>query len=95
MTFPTTISESFAKTEAIEVASSGSEVPKATIVTPIINGEIPNERPIFSAESIKKSEDLSRTARLTKNIIIYKPTSSILSLLNDLYKMKFFKVDTK
>jgi len=67
MTFPTTISEDPENTEAMEVANSGKEVPKATIVTPIINGDIPKDRPTFSAASINLSEAYNRTTKLTIN----------------------------
>ncbi len=63
MTLPITISESPDKTAAIEVANSGNEVPKATIVIPITNGDIPKESPIFSAESMNQSDPLSKTKR--------------------------------
>lgn len=63
-TFPMTISEVPAKTLATEVASSGNEVPNAIIVTPIIKGEIPKERPISSAESMNQSAAFSKTAKL-------------------------------
>lgn len=38
-TFPITISECPPITEITEVAISGSDVPRATIVTPIMNGD--------------------------------------------------------
>jgi hypothetical protein len=62
ITLPTTISDCPANTEAIEVANSGKEVPKATMVTPIIKGEIPIERPMDSAESTNQLDALSRVA---------------------------------
>ena len=49
ITFPTTISEEPLNTEANDVANSGRDVPNATMVTPIMNGDIPNDNPIFSA----------------------------------------------
>ena len=58
-TLPTTISDSPAKMEAIDVANSGSEVPMEMMVTPMINGEIPRDKPIFSAPSTNQSEPLS------------------------------------
>ena len=48
-----TILDSFFSTEDTEVATSGSEVPRAMIVTPIINGDILKCSPIFSAASVK------------------------------------------
>ena len=39
-TLPITISEELENTEAIDVATSGREVPKAIMVTPIIKGGI-------------------------------------------------------
>ena len=62
---PTTISDVPLNTDAIEAANSGNEVPNATIVTPIINGEIPKANPIFSAASMKISEAYKSIARQT------------------------------
>ena len=64
---PMTISEVPLKTLAIEVANSGSDVPNATIVTPMIKDGIPNDNPIFSALSTNLSLDKSNMAILTKN----------------------------
>ena len=67
-TFPTTISVVPLNTEAMDAANSGNEVPKATIVTPMIKGDIPKDNPIFSAESINQSEATNNTARLAAAI---------------------------
>lgn len=77
ITLPTTISEVPLLTAVIEVASSGSEVPKATIVTPIINGAIPKDNPISSADLTNQSDALSNTPRLTMKRIIYISNESI------------------
>jgi len=66
-TLPITISDCPAKTAAIEEANSGKEVPNATIVTPIIKGEIPNESPISSAASTNQSEDFNNSPKLPMN----------------------------
>ena len=52
-TFPITIFDSPISTASIDDANSGKEVPKAMIVTPIIKGGIPIDKPIFSAASTK------------------------------------------
>lgn len=65
---PGIISEELLKTDATEVANSGIDVPNATIVTPIINGEIPYESPIFSAASINLSDASKSTVKLTANM---------------------------
>jgi hypothetical protein len=51
----------------MEAASSGREVPKATIVTPMIKGDMPRDNPMRSAESTNQSEAFSKTLRLTIN----------------------------
>jgi hypothetical protein len=53
ITLPTTISEECLITAKIDEMSSGNEVPKATMETPIIKDGILKNIPIFSAESIK------------------------------------------
>ena len=70
-TLPSTMEDSSAMTAVIEVANSGSEVPNATIVIPTTKGEIPRDNPIFSAESIKKSDARNRTKRLTAKMMTY------------------------
>ena len=65
---PITISDDPENTEAIDVASSGSEVPNATIVTPMINDGIPIANPTFSAESTNLSEAISKTVMLAMKI---------------------------
>ena len=42
MTLPTTISLAPLSTDITDVVSSGNDVPKATNVTPITNGDIPS-----------------------------------------------------
>ena len=74
-TFPITISVSPANTAATDAANSGKEVPNATIVTPMINGEIPKDKPISSAESTNQSEDLTKIPMLTIKSAIYPNTS--------------------
>ena len=44
MTLPTTMSASFLRAATIDVASSGNDVPSATIVKPIISGLMPSNR---------------------------------------------------
>jgi len=68
ITLPTTISDAPLSTDRIEVVSSGSDVPKDTRVTPIINGLIPQERPIRSALSMNLLEPMIRAARLTMKV---------------------------
>jgi hypothetical protein len=65
---PITISEDPENTEAIDVANSGSEVPNATMVTPIINEGIPIANPTFSAESTNLSDAISKIVMLAKKI---------------------------
>ena len=65
---PMTISEDPLNTDAIDVASSGSDVPNATIVTPIIKDGIPIARPTLSAESTNLSDAISKTVILTIKI---------------------------
>ena len=81
ITLPVTISDVPLNTEAIEVASSGNDVPKATIVTPIIKGEIPKDSPIFSALSINLSEAQSKTTKLTTNKPTYVNNPKIFYLI--------------
>ena len=47
------ISECPCMTEPMDVASSGSDVPSETIVTPIMKEGMRKCRPIFSAVSVK------------------------------------------
>jgi len=54
-----------------EEISSGSDVPAAIIVTPIINGESPIARPMRSELLRKKSAPLSITSSDTRNIPIH------------------------
>lgn len=65
---PITISDDPEKTDAIDVANSGSEVPNATIVTPMINEGMPMAKPTFSAESTNLSDDMSKIVILTRKI---------------------------
>ena len=67
---PITISDDPENTDAMDVANSGSDVPKATIVTPMIKEGMPIASPTFSAESTNLSEEISNTVILTKNIRI-------------------------
>ncbi len=67
ITLATTISEVPEYTAAIDVAISGNDVPKAMMVTPIINGLIPSDNPIFSALSTNLSDAYSNTIKLTTN----------------------------
>jgi hypothetical protein len=64
MTTPATISELLFNTAEIDDASSGKEVPKATIVTPMMKGDTPSDKPIRSAESTNQSEPFINTKRL-------------------------------
>lgn len=80
-TFPTTISDDLWITASIDDASSGSEVPILTMVTPIINGLILKNKPIFSAAVVKKSALLTRIMILTISIIIQSIIVIILVLL--------------
>lgn len=75
MTLPATIAVSPLRAAAILEANSGNEVPKATKVTPIINGEIPIFNPITSADSMNQSDPLIRTKRLSANSDIYSKVS--------------------
>lgn len=68
ITLPATISELPILTDAIEEASSGRDVPKATTVTPMIKGDIPKLSPIFSAELTNQSLDLIKTNKLAIKI---------------------------
>ena len=68
--FPITTSEVPEYTDTIEVANSGNEVPKATMVTPTTNEGIPNAKPTFSEESTNLSEAINKTVMLTKKIMI-------------------------
>jgi len=76
-TLPITISDSPANTAATDAANSGKDVPKATIVTPIINGEIPKDKPISSAASTNQSEDLTKIPMLTIKSARYPNTSKV------------------
>ncbi len=72
-TFPTTISELFCMTAITEDINSGNDVPTATIVTPTTNGDIPRDKPIFSAASVNLSDDFAnivKEAIKTNNQII-------------------------
>src|SRR6056297_2842187 len=93
-TLPMTISEVPLATDTKEETSSGRLVPKPTIRTPITKGGRLKNVPISSADTIKRSDDFIRTARLTANInthavtlIVYKyisgNTSTQLPLLGD------------
>jgi len=66
-TLPSTISEDPSTTAKIDVANSGKDVPKANMVTPIMNDDIPYDLPIISAAPINLSEAKMRTARLRIN----------------------------
>ena len=71
ITLPITISEDPSTTLSVEVANSGSEVPKAIIVTPIMKGEIPKESPIVSDALINFSDAKIKTAtHMIKSIIL-------------------------
>lgn len=74
-TFPATIAVSPFMAAATFEANSGNDVPNATKVTPIINGEIPIFSPITSAASINQSDPLIRTKRLNANNDIYSKVS--------------------
>jgi len=75
MTLPATIAVSPLSAAATLDANSGSEVPKATRVTPIINGDIPTFSPITSADSINQSDPLTKTNRLKHKSDIYSSVS--------------------
>jgi hypothetical protein len=66
----TTTSVAPLKVAAIETAASGKEVPIATIVTPIIKGDIFKARPIFSALSTNQSAPFINKAKLPMKIKI-------------------------
>ena len=51
--FPTAISDFFFRAATIEVASSGRDVPAATIVSPITRSLMPSSLAIFIAPSTK------------------------------------------
>ena len=70
ITFPATISELPMFTAAIDEANSGKDVPNATTVTPMINGEMPKDKPIFSAASTNQSLAFINTNKLITNIPI-------------------------
>jgi hypothetical protein len=53
--FPIAISDCFFSDATIDVTSSGADVPKATIVRPIIDSGTSNESAIFLAEPTRKS----------------------------------------
>ena len=70
--FPTAISSSFLRAAAIEVASSGSEVPQATIVSPISVSVTPNDLAIVTEEFTNNfifSETAYRSVLITKTDI--------------------------
>ena len=69
-TFPRAISCFFVKAALTETTNSGKEVPRATIVTPTIKGEILKANPIFSALLTNKSADFIKTSKLKIKIII-------------------------
>ncbi len=52
----------------IEEINSGIDVPTPTIVTPTMKGLNPINKPIFSAASVKKSDPLTRMAKLMTKI---------------------------
>jgi len=60
--FPTAISGSFLRAAATEVASSGSDVPAATMVSPMKPSLIPRVRAMLEAELTKKSPPTIRPA---------------------------------
>jgi uncharacterized protein YegJ (DUF2314 family) len=66
--FAPTISVVFFRTAATEENNSGKEVPRATMVTPTINGEIFKARPILSAFSTNQSEPLINKNKLKEKI---------------------------
>ncbi len=59
---PTAISDAPWITDVMPATSSGREVPTATIVTPMRNGERPKANPIRSAVRTKMSAALTRQA---------------------------------
>jgi hypothetical protein len=70
------ISGCLSKTATAETTSSGKEVPKATMVKPIIKGEIPTFLAIFSellikisAEEIKTTKGTTRDKKAGSNIL--------------------------
>lgn len=65
-----TMADSPLRTEIIEVATSGRDVPMLTMVTPTINWGIPMARPSFSAYLVNKSEDLMSRKRLIVNTMM-------------------------
>lgn len=64
--FPIAISDCFLSEAIIEVTNSGAEVPKATIVRPIIDSGTLKERAIFLADPTNKSAHIPKPISHTK-----------------------------
>ena len=65
-TFPTAMSRSPRKAATTEVATSGSEVPAATIVSPMISSETPKCLAICTAPSTRNFEPITRPPTPTR-----------------------------
>ena len=61
MTVPSAMSVLFFRADAIDAASSGSDVPMATIVSPMISSETPKKRAISVAPQTNALELPSKT----------------------------------
>src|SRR6056297_2045170 len=73
-TLPMTISEAPVVTETKAETSSGKLVPNPIIRIPITKGGILKNVPTSSADIIKRSDDLIKTARLTRKIAVHTHT---------------------
>src|SRR3989338_4535506 len=67
MTLPTAMDGLFWREATTEVASSGNEVPMATMVNPITRGGMRRNRAKREADSTNKSEPFNRTAKPKAN----------------------------
>jgi hypothetical protein len=72
ITLAATISVTPLETAIKDEINSGKEVPKATMVTPIIKGERPRLKPILSALSKNQSAPLTNTTKEIIKTIIQK-----------------------
>ena len=73
--FPKASPTSCFRIATVDTASSGSEVPRATIVTPIINGETRKDLEMFSDKETKTLVERSSTMmlipKITKGVTIH------------------------
>lgn len=69
-TLATTISVTLSKTANRDETSSGIDVPTPTMVIPMRNGDIPKEKPIFSADSSSQSALLTRKINEMINMMV-------------------------